>query len=226
MKTKNTLLVTVLLISSAALSQHHHHTHKSNDSTKTANEYMYQSSTNDLIKQFESKERDAYQQPQKVLEYLGKLKDKKIMDIGAGSGYFSVKLADKGANVIAADVSEEFQTALKKRIDENKLKNIQLRKIPYDNPGLESNEVDMVLIVNTYHHIENRSEYFAKAKKGIKPNGELVIIDFYKTEIPLGPPVDHKISIDEVIAELKKAGYKSFEVNVDLLLYQYIIKAK
>jgi 2-polyprenyl-3-methyl-5-hydroxy-6-metoxy-1,4-benzoquinol methylase len=226
MKTKNIQLVTALLISSTVLSQHNHHNHKSNDSTKTANEYMHQSSTNDLIKQFESAERDAYQQPQKVLEYLGPLKDKKIMDIGAGSGYFSVKLADKGANVIAADVSEEFQTALKKRVNENKFKNIQLRKIAYDDPGLENNEVDMVLIVNTYHHIENRSEYFAKVKKGIKPNGELVIIDFYKTVIPVGPPVDHKISIDEVIAELKKAGYKSFEVNVDLLLYQYIIKAK
>ena len=66
----------------------------------------------------------------------------------------------------------------------------------------------------------------ALVKKGTKNNGELVVIDFFKTDVPMGPPTDHKVSIDEVIAELKKAGYTSFEVNVDLVPYQFIIKAK
>ncbi len=216
-----------LTISTAVFSQPHHHKNEAKDSTKTtANHYMHQSSTEALIKRFESPERDAYQQPEKVLKHLGNLKGIKVMDIGAGSGYFSVKLAEKGAKVIAADVSDEFQMALKKRMEENNLKNIELRKIPYDSPALADGEVDKVLVVNTYHHIENRSDYFAKVKKGIKPNGELVIIDFFKTDIPLGPPTDHKVSMDEVINELKKSGYTNFEVNVDLLPYQYIIKAR
>lgn len=83
----------------------------------------------------------------------------------------------------------------------------------------------MVLVINTYHHIEDRSTYFNKVKAGTKTTGELVIIDFFKTEVPVGPPVNHKISIDQVIAELKRAGYTSFVVNVDLLPYQFIIKA-
>ena len=148
------------------------------------------------------------------------------MDIGAGSGYFSVKLANKGAKVIAADVSDEFQSALKKRIEDNNLKNIELRKIPYDSPSLAAEEVDMVLIVNTYHHIENRSDYFKNVKEGTNKNGELVLIDFFKTEVPVGPPINHKISMDQVIAELKEAGYSEFDINVDLLPYQYIIRAK
>ncbi|MEX0288040.1 MAG: class I SAM-dependent methyltransferase, partial [Flavobacteriaceae bacterium] len=139
---------------------------------------------------------------------------------------FSVKLAEKGAKIIAADVDDEFQAFLQNRIEKDNLENIETRKIPYDSPGLKEGEVDMVFIVNTYHHIENRSEYFAKVKKGTKPDGELVIIDFYKSDIPVGPPLDHKISMDVVINELKKANYTSFEVNVDLLPYQYIIKAK
>ncbi|MCK0192505.1 class I SAM-dependent methyltransferase [Arenibacter sp. F20364] len=192
---------------------------------KSANEYMHQTAVEDLIERFESPERDAYQQPEKVLDYLGGVSGKKIVDIGAGSGYFSIKLASKGAEVIAADVSDEFQNALKTRIEENNLKNIELRKIPFDSPNLANEEVDMVLIVNTYHHIENRSAYFSKVKKGTKETGELVLIDFFKTEVPVGPPTDHKVSIDQVIAELKKAGYTNFEVNVDLLPYQYIIKA-
>lgn len=217
-----TLLTCVL-----AFSQHKpDQKNASKDSTETANEYMHRSHTDDLIERFESPERDAYQKPEEVLDYLGNVLNKKIMDIGAGSGYFSVKLADRGAKVIAADVSDEFQNALKKRIEVQGIKNIELRKIPYDDPNLHDHEVDIALIVNTYHHIEDRSTYFSKVKKGTKGKGELVIIDFFKTEVPVGPPTGHKISIDQVIAELKEAGYSQFEVNVDLLPYQYIIKAK
>jgi len=101
-----------------------------------------------------------------------------------------------------------------------------LRKIPYDNPLLKDDEVDMVFIVNTYHHIENRPDYFAKVKKGIKGNGELVIIYFFKTETPIGRPLEMKVAIDEVIADLKKADYTTFEVETNLLPYQYIVRAK
>ncbi len=191
-----------------------------------ANEHMHRSSVKDLVERFESPERDAYQEPQKVLEFLGDIQGQTIMDIGAGSGYFSVKLAERGAKVIAADVDDEFQEFLKERIEKNNLKNIETRKIPYDSPNLKVEEVDMVFIANTYHHIENRPVYFAKVKEGTKPEGALVIIDFYKSEIPVGPPLDHKLSMDVVVNELKKAGYTSFDVNVDLLPYQYIIKAK
>ncbi len=191
-----------------------------------ANAHMHKSSVEDLIKRFESPERDEYQQPEKVMDYLGNIQGQTVLDIGAGSGYFSVKLAAKGAYVIAADVDDEFQAFLKNRIEKNDLKNIEPRKIPYDTPGLKEHEVDKVLIVNTYHHIENRPDYFSQVKRGTKPEGELVIIDFFKAEAPVGPPIDHKIAIDQVIHELKEAQYTSFVVNVDLLPYQYIIRAK
>lgn len=203
----------------------HHHTEEKHHKG-AANEYMHQSSTEELIKRFESKERDEYQQPEKVIEFLGDLSEKIVMDIGAGSGYFSVKLARKAKKVIAADVNQEFQDYLKERIEKEEIKNIELRKIPYENPSLQDKEVDMIFIVNTYHHIGNRPDYFNKAKKGLKENGELIIIDFFKTETPVGPPVEHKVSMDEVITELKKAGFSSFNKEVDLLPYQYIIKAQ
>ena len=229
---KKQIITAILAIASTStiMAQEHqnknHHGHGDGKPAHSANEYMHKSSTDDLINRFESKERDEYQQPHKVMQYLGNINGKAIMDIGAGTGYFSVKLAKHGANVIAADVNDEFQTFLKKRIEDNKIENITLRKIPFDSPDLKDNEVDMVLIVNSYHHIDNRAEYFAKVKKGLKNDGELVVIDFFKTDVPVGPPTNHKVSIDEVVAELKKAGYTSFEVNVDLLPYQFIVKAK
>jgi cyclopropane fatty-acyl-phospholipid synthase-like methyltransferase len=218
----NLFLFFALFYKTNAQEQHH------NDKEKNghhANEYMHQSNFDELVKRFESPERDAYQQPEKVLEFLGDIKGKKIMDIGAGSGYFSVKLAQKGAHVIAADVSDEFQQFIKERIKKDNISNIELRKIPFNGPSLGAKEVDMVFIVNTYHHIEVRSEYFKLVKKGIKDHGELIIIDFFKTEIPVGPPVAHKIAIDDIIAELKLAGFSKFTIDVNLLAYQFIIRA-
>ena len=206
------------------LRQHPGHNDKNDHGPGSANASMHETPVEDLVRRFESSERDAYQHPEKVLDYLGDIEGKTIMDIGAGSGYFSVKLAKKGAHVIAADVNDEFQDFLKDRIEKEQLQNITTRKIPYDAPGLEVGEVDMVLIVNTYHHIEDRPDYFAKVKNGIKTGGKLVIIDFFDADIPVGPR-HHKISIDTVISELKKAGYTQFEANVSLLPYQYIITA-
>ncbi|MBT31949.1 MAG: SAM-dependent methyltransferase [Thalassobius sp.] len=191
-----------------------------------ANEYMHQSNLDELVERFESPERDAYQQPQKVMEYLGDISSEKIMDLGAGTGYFTFKLADAGAEVIAADVDDKFQQYIKHKKKELNYSDdqISLRKIPYDDPLLETGEVDKVLLVNTYHHIENRVDYFAKVLKGLSDGGELIIIDFIEGDLPVGPPADHKVDKSDIIEELKKAGFTNFDVNDDLLEYQFIIK--
>ncbi len=210
---------------------HHHHHHKEAHNLGhshhhgDANTHMHQRPVSELIERFESPERDAYQQPEKVIKFLGDIQGKKVIDIGAGSGYFSVKLAAAGAQVIAADVNEEFQAHVTTRIKEMALQNIEPRLIPYDSPGLTNQEVDILFMVNTYHHIEDRVDYFKKAKEGLKADGRVVIIDFFKHDLPVGPPTDHKISIDDVLAELKKSGYSRFDVEVNLLEYQYIVTA-
>lgn len=226
MKTASTLTMTIFaLLAACTVAAQEHRKHPDEKHGETANEHRHRSPAADMIKRLESPERDAYQHPEKVLQYLGDVTGKTIMDIGAGSGYFSTKLAKAGAKVIAADVDEEFQEHLKSRIAEERLENIELRRLPYDSPALGDEEVDMVFMVNTYHHIENRPDYFAEVKRGLKKGGELVIIDFFKADLPVGPPADHKVSMDEVIVELKKAGYTTFEVDVSLLPYQFIVKA-
>jgi len=200
----------------------HHHGHGH------ANEYMHEKSFEELVANFESQDRIDYQQPDKVLEFLGNLKGKKIMDIGAGTGFFSFRLVEKGAIVIAADVSEDFQNYIAKKKDSLKIGDdkLTLRKLGYDSPSLSDEEVEIVIIVNTYHHIENRKDYFALVKKGLKKGGRLVVIDFKKHELPVGPPVEMKVSADEVSDELKSSGFSSTEINKDLLEYQYIVIAK
>jgi len=128
---------------------------------------------------------------------LGDVKDEKIIDIGAGTGYFSFRLAEAGATVIAADVDERFLEYIKEKKAKLNMTDGQIivRKVPYNSPNLGYSEVDKAIIVNTYHHIEDRSEYFAKVKKGLKPDGELIVIDFFKKKTPVGPPVKMKMLI-------------------------------
>lgn len=199
---------------------HHHH--------GDANEHMHQTSFEELVARFEGKERDTYQKPAEVVKSLGNVNGKTIIDIGAGTGYFSFPLAKAGAKVIAADVDDRFLKFIKEKQEKLGISNQQIlpKKVPYDSPDLKNGEVDMAIIVNTYHHIENRTAYFSKVKMGLKPGGELVVIDFFKKETPFGPPVNMKLSEEQVIAELKTAGFKEFDTNQKLLPYQYIIKAK
>ncbi len=228
------ILCIVIVLISCQTKKHHDSNKEDAKSEKhtnahgnEANEQMLRTSVAELIKRFESPERDAYQQPEKVLAYIGDVSDKAILDIGAGSGYFSVRFAKKGARVIAGDVDDEFLNYIKKRVKEEDLDSlIEVRKLPYDSPALKSEEVDKVLIVNTYHHIEDRPVYFAKVLDGIKQDGELIVIDFFKKDLPIGPPTDHKISREKVVEELKQAGFRTFDINTDLLEMQFIIRAK
>ncbi|MFZ9003719.1 MAG: class I SAM-dependent methyltransferase [Robiginitalea sp.] len=193
-----------------------------------ANQHMNQADFESLTRSFESSRRDSYQQPEKVLEYIGDVAGETIMDIGSGTGYFSFRLVEAGAKVIAADVDERFQEYI--RIKKDRLgipdSKLSLRKIPYDDPLLEPGEVDKVITVNTYHHIEDRSIYFGKVRSGLKPGGVLIVIDYFKKDLPVGPPKSMKIDRETIVSELRAAGFINIETNDTLLEYQFIITAR
>ena len=221
------LIIVSLFFCISCHNKKHDHKHGDNE----ANKHMHQHDVKDLAAAFDDPERAVWQKPDEIIALWGELKGKKIMDIGAGSGYFSLRLAQKGARVIAADVNEEFQDFLKKKKKELKLsdKQLELRKVPYDSPDLEVEEADGVIIVNTYHHIEQRPDYFSRVAKGLKEDGTLMVVDFFKKEfeedVP-GPPLKMKLSKETVVKELRQAGFNQFKVDTTLLPYQYIIQAK
>ncbi len=218
---KHIVFFTLLFTTNMACAQHEHHGHGHD-----ANQHMNQRPFEELVAHFEDPARDEWQKPEAVITQLGDLKGKTVMDIGSGTGYFSFRMAKAGARVICADVDERFLEYITQKVNDSETwaKNkIETRKVPFDSPALKSREVDMVLIVDTYHHIEDRATYFKSVRKGLKPGGKLVVIDFFKEEAPVGPPVKMKMSEEMVTTELQKAGFEHVNIDVETLPYQYII---
>lgn len=230
------ILAIVLLFSHCQQNEgHHHQSHKvaaaHGHLHGEANKHMHQKSVKELAESFENPDRMATQKPYEVIALFGELRGKTIMDIGAGSGYFAFKLAEKGANVIAADVDDEFLSLMKNKMIAADISETQMqfRKLPYDSPMLKKQEVDGVIVVNTYHHIEQRPAYFHKVKEGLKENGTLMIVDFMKKKFETdveGPPINMRIAANQVIQELEAAGFEKIELDTILLPFQFIIQAK
>ncbi|MEM1216343.1 MAG: methyltransferase domain-containing protein, partial [Bacteroidota bacterium] len=103
---------------------------------------------------------------------------------------------------------------------------LETRLTPSDRPALESEEVDAVLIVNTFMFIENKQEYLQKLLTTIKPGGRLVIVDFKRKRTTIGPkPRSHRTPLYEVEDLLYAAGYKTVQAIDTELNYQYIVIA-
>ena len=204
---------------------HHHGHQEGHEHGHDANEFMNKRSFEDLVASFESPERESWQMPDSVIALLGDIEGKTIMDIGAGTGYFAFRMAEKGAKVIAADVDERFQGYIQEQKAERGDSLVSLRLLPYDNPLLEPGEVDHVIIVNTYHHIHDRIEYFKKVLEGLKPNGSLMVVDYKKEDSPKGPPMEHRMAYEKIGNELEEVGFPNIQVDTETLAYQYILMA-
>lgn len=158
-------------------------------------------------KEFDDPSRDAWQMPGRVIDTLGLKAGQSVADIGAGTGYFSTRLARSAAApaVFAVDIEPNMVGHLKMRAAKEGLKNITAVQAAPDSPNLPS-PVDTILVVDTFHHIPNRVAYFRKLKASIKPGGQLAIIDFRK-DAPAGPPVEFRFTSDQISAELAEAGF-------------------
>ena len=182
-----------------------------------------------LVETYKDPNRRNWQNPDLVLNMLGDLNQKTVADIGSGTGYFAIRIAQFANKVIAIDIDERFLEYIEERkleIADSIAARIVTRLTNEDNPSLLANEVDVALLVNTYPFIDNRPSYFSKVKNGLRNKGKLVILDYKKGNIPVGPPNEIKISPEEVFAELRLAGFKEFSIDEKSLEYQYIIIAQ
>ncbi len=156
---------------------------------------------------FDDPKRDAWQKPHEVIQALALKPDAVIADIGSGTGYFSVRFAHmvpKG-RVYGVDTEPDMVKHLAERAKREGLTNVTSVAGAPDDPRLPE-KADLILMVDVYHHIENRERYFRKLRDSLKPGGRIAVIDF-RMDSPEGPPKSVRIAPERVKAELKSAGY-------------------
>lgn len=183
---------------------------------------------NDLVSDFESKDRLIWQKPDMVINRLGDLSTQTVVDLGAGTGFFAFRLVPKAKKVIALDIDKRFITFMdsaKVELSPELRTRFETRLVDTDNPKLNKGEANAVIIVNTYMYIQNRVEYMKRLREGIAKGGTVLIVDYKEKNIPVGPPVSIKLPLSTVEKELKQAGFKQIKADDTSLDYQYIITA-
>lgn len=171
-----------------------------------------------------------WQKPDMIIELLGDLSGKTVADIGAGTGFFALRMTPKAKKVIAIDIDSRFMNYLDSvkvmELPENVQDRLETRLgLPHD-PKLAPSEVDIVIIVNTFMWIKDKTQYLTTVKNGIKKGGKLLIIDFKKKRTPIGPYTKDRIPLYEVEEQLYAAGYTNIQTNDTALDYQYIVIAE
>jgi ubiquinone/menaquinone biosynthesis C-methylase UbiE len=159
-------------------------------------------------KSFDDPARDAWQMPDRVIEALKLAPTASVADIGAGTGYFTVRLAKvvpRGL-VFAVDVEPAMLEHIRNRAKTEHFTNVTVLQASATTPNLPR-PVDVVLIVDTYHHLPSRAAYFRDLTKSLTANGRVAIIDFRK-DSPEGPPVEFRFTAEQIIREMTDAGYR------------------
>jgi cyclopropane fatty-acyl-phospholipid synthase-like methyltransferase len=192
--------------------QHHHqgHHHSFSDAKKWA-------------QVFEDEKRVDWQMPSRVFKALDIQESSTIVDIGGATGFFAVRLAKLAKNglVWSIDIEPNLVRYLNKRAQKENITNLYSILGTKQDPMIPR-PVDYILMVNTYHHISNRKVYFNNLQEDLTPQGKIVIIDFRKGDLPFGPRDKMKIGKDQIIHEMKKAGFKLKESH-DFLPYQNLL---
>ena len=205
-------------------------------SQKDPDDHVHQDQTEEGAHGFEVLSSDYYQSPSRViwqkpdlvLSLLGNLRGKTVADIGAGTGFFAFRIANQGAKVIAIDIDPRaiaWMNSEKQRYPADIQALLETRLGQPDDPGLSTQEADLILMVNTYIYLTDRVRYFRNLRKGLKPTAEMVIIDFKDQDTPIGPALEERIGMQQVQMELTEAGYSITTVDSTSLEYQYILKA-
>jgi SAM-dependent methyltransferase len=181
----------------------------------------------DWAKEFDDPARDAWQRPADVIAALGLSPGMTVVDLGAGTGYFLPHLAravgPKG-RVLALDIEPDMVRYMKERAAREGLAGVEPRMVAVDDPGLPAGSVDRVLVVDTWHHIPNRAPYASKLASALAPGGAVVVVDFTK-EAHRGPPPEHRLPPEQVVAELGAAGLAAAIVPAPLP-EQYIVMGR
>lgn len=178
-------------------------------------------------KEFDAPERAAWQKPEEIVRLMGLAPGHSVADIGAGTGYFVSYLAaavGPTGLVVATDVEPDMLTYLAARVMDAGWGNVLVAATPSTGTGLANQSVDRVLLVDVWHHLDQRVAYATRLRRALRPGGRVYVVDF-ELHSPIGPPRRHRLGAAEIIAEFAAAGFTAQQLS-ESLPHQYIVEAR
>ncbi|MBY0496280.1 MAG: class I SAM-dependent methyltransferase [Cyanobacteria bacterium] len=170
-------------------------------------------------------DRDLWQRPDQIMDALGIADASVVGDIGAGSGWFTIRLARRVGPrglVYAEDVQKEMINAILRRVGREGFNNVRPLLGSNNDPKLPAASLDAVLMVDAYHEVEDRVTMLANLAKALKPGGRLGIVDFRLDGTGPGPDPEERVRPDVVVADATRAGLKLIRQE-PFLPYQYFL---
>jgi len=149
--------------------------------------------------------------PIPTLEELGLLSEDTVADLGCGIGYFTIPAAEiisSTNRVFALDTSEEMLTELEERASIAGFSNVISIKTEEYDLKLPNESVSFALLVNVLHEIEDKERFLKEANRIVKSKGRIALVDWEKKRTEMGPPIEHRISLEEVMELLTATGFE------------------
>lgn len=176
------------------------------------------------LARLEAPERLAWQKPDALVAALGLRPGAVAADVGAGAGYFTLRLAravGPAGRVYALDVEPRLSALLLERARAEGLHQVEAVVAPEGDP-LPPRPCDLILLVNAFHHFPDGPGYLRRLAGALAPGGRLALVDFHEGDLPVGPPPEHRVTRAQIDHAVREAGL-AVARELDLLPYQHFL---
>ena len=173
----------------------------------------------------EGPDRDLWQLPDQIMDALGIAERSVVADIGAGGGWFTIRLARRvgaGGIVHAEDIQPQMLEATMRRVAREGLGNVRRVLGTPDDPRLPPGSCDAALLLDTYHELDNPVAMLRNVAKALKPQGRIGVVDFKRDGLGPGPALEERVDPDEVVRDAEAAGLRLVSRET-FLPYQFML---
>ncbi len=176
----------------------------------------------------DNEERRKWQKPEAILAEAGLGSGSTFVDIGCGGGFFSIpaaRIVGSHGRVYGLDSDVEAVAMLKEAAEKEGLSNLAVKNGDAEGTVLCDGCADIVFLGVVLHEFNDSAKVLKNAKRMLKPDGRLVALEWKKEQMPMGPPLEHRLSEEDLAGLLKRAGF-AVEAIKEARPYHYLVKAR
>ena len=164
----------------------------------------------------ERSEREQEEEPERALEALDIATGATVADVGAGSGYMTIRMASRvgpQGRVYANDLQPQMLEMLRRRLEQQRISNVTLVQGTIDDPRLPAGAIDLILMVDVYHELSEPQRMLRRLREALKPGGRLVLLEYRKEDPTVPIRFEHKMSVAEARLEIEAEGFRLTRVD-------------